>query len=140
MCSVKEGERAEGREVRPEKRGRGTKTGSGSFGRLREGSPRDSGPGHHERGGRGEAGTHKGRLYVERGGRGEEGTHKGRPYMEKTAGDDGDDEDVSTLPGRCVQFWARCVNFLAECVQFRGNVSTLVGEVSRFSAASVGWG
>ena len=29
-----------------------------------------------------------------------------------------DDEDVSTLSGRCVQFLARCVSFSAECVQF----------------------
>ena len=72
-CSVEEGERAEGRGVRRDaEEGEGAKTGFGSIGRLREGSPRDSGPGHHERGGRGQAGT-----------------HKGRPYMEKTAGDAG---------------------------------------------------
>ena len=82
-------------------------------------------PGHHERGGRGEEGTHKGRLTWR-----QEGAHKGRPYMEKTAGDDG---DVSTTSGRCVQFSARCVNFWAECVHFGG------GSV-QFLAAGAGWG
>ena len=128
--------RGEGRGKRSEsgEEGRGTKTGSGSFGRLREGSPRDSGPGHYERGGRGQEGTHEGRLAWR-----QEGTHKGRPYMEKTAGDAGmtgmcprcranvssSGPDVSSFGPDVSTFWRNVSSF-------GGNVSTVAGEVSNF--------
>ena len=52
----------------------------------------------------------------------------------------GDDGDVSTLSGQCVQFLARCVHFSAECVQFRGQcVQCGRSERRGVSSCATGW-
>lgn len=45
--------------------------------------------------------------------------------------------DVSTLAGRCVQFWAGCVHFSAECVQFRGQCVQFFAECVHFGEGRV---
>ena len=125
--------RGEGRGKRSEsgEEGRGTKTGSGSFGRLREGSPRDSGPGHYERGGRGQEGTHKGRLYVERGGRGEEGTHKGTPLH----GDNGRGCRDDGMTGMCPRCRANVSSFGPTAMSNWALMCPLFGQMCPVSGA-----
>ena len=121
-CSVEEGERGEGRGVkRDAEEGAGGKTGSAFFGRLREGSPRDSGPGHHERGGRGQEGTHKGRPQgAPTRGHPQEGAHKraptrGAPTWRKRPGMPGGRGCVHSVRPMCPVFGPMCQLFGRMC-------------------------
>ena len=99
-CSVEEGKRVAGREVRPEKRGRGTKTGSGSFGRHRAGF--GDAPGDR----RSQAARSLGHPAPRTGWARRRGHPQGAPLHGENGRGRRDDGDVSTLPGQCVQFRA----------------------------------